>query len=57
MKISGLGWVKGPWITYRGPGAAPGDAVVRFTIPFVGESSKNFTTNGLPGYDPRAWGG
>ncbi|MFN0154548.1 MAG: hypothetical protein ACKVUT_09225, partial [Gaiella sp.] len=54
--IPALGWVKGPWITYRGPGA-DGGAVIRFTVPYAGESSKNFTTNGLPGYDPRAWGG
>ncbi len=57
VNITGLGWVKGPSITHRGPGAVAGDAVIRFTIPYVGENSKNFTTNGLPGYDPRAWGG
>ncbi len=57
VNISGLGLTKGPWITYRAPGASAGDAVIRFTVPYVGANSASFTTNGLPGYDPRAFGG
>ncbi|MFN0154385.1 MAG: hypothetical protein ACKVUT_08385, partial [Gaiella sp.] len=52
--LPGLGFVKGPYITFRGPGAAPGDAVVRFTVPYVANSS-GLTTNGKAGYDPRGF--
>jgi hypothetical protein len=47
--------VKGPWITQRTVNSA-GDAIVRFTMPYV-TGSENVTTNGAAAYDPKVFGG
>ncbi len=52
----GRGLVKGPYITFRGPGTGTnlGGAVIRFTVPYVAGSA-GLTTNGTAGYDPRSY--